>query len=186
MIQPINIAVRSFVITLIKHSGLLHSVMSNTITTEDEETLSKLFLEGRKLRQWVAAERRERFIRQDENNNNNENIKEEDNSYERFGSDILARTNMLLQLASTTTPDDSRPVNMTGKKRQYNNLASTTSQTLRSSQDDPTVQAWREMFQVWKKMHAPRTNNTTQAGQTVVEMISNIVSFFCILKLILR
>ncbi|PRP87156.1 putative HECT E3 ubiquitin ligase [Planoprotostelium fungivorum] len=175
--EPIDIAVRSYIITLIKHSGLLPSILSGSITASEEETLCRLFLEGRKLRQWVAAERRERFQRQEENNNNNAEAAPEDNSYEKFGRDILEKTDLLLQLTTCISPpeEDNRShavSNLSGKKRQFNNL----NPGLRSSMDDPSIQAWIEMFSTWKKLQGPtRVNPSPSGGKTVTEIITALI-----------
>eukprot|EP01117_Protostelium_nocturnum_P005214 TRINITY_DN1898_c0_g1_i2.p1 TRINITY_DN1898_c0_g1~~TRINITY_DN1898_c0_g1_i2.p1 ORF type:complete len:1177 (+),score=320.88 TRINITY_DN1898_c0_g1_i2:85-3531(+) len=172
--EPIDVAVRAYIITVIKHSGLLPSLITSG-NPIDESAIVNIFLEGRKLRQWVASERREKLQAQDQMEEGNKKLEEEDFSYERFGKDILEKMELLLQFSPSSSNNEgdelrsSNPASgVTGKKRQYNNLMN----NLRYSQDDPSILAWREMFATWKKIHAPRNTNNTTQNQSIGEIIS--------------
>ena len=51
-------ALRYYIIALIKHLGLLPSVMKSEVLPPTDKLLVKIWMESRKIRQWIGGERR--------------------------------------------------------------------------------------------------------------------------------
>lgn len=183
----VTVAVRSFLVALLKHLGLLPAVLNfdaSNRSPELNEQLVKLFLEGRKLRQWIGAEKRERQLKQEaakeaqvnnNNNTNNTSMEEDTASYEYISSDIVSKMKFLLSLAPACgSHPDLDSLSGEHENREFQKKRLKVSANLRISQDE----TFTELFKTWRSMqqlNAKKKGNKQLEAATIPELITSFI-----------
>lgn len=153
--------------------------MSSKKNPEIDEQLIKIWLEARKLRNWIAQERRKILL--EKNKMETENLENQiDNntddlaSYESLSNEIIHKMNFLLHIAPIMENENENDIymeiesiNQSGdsnktKKRSYSPVL------LRTSLEDPIVESWREMFERWRTAQKLTTSQRTKRKQQIM------------------
>ena len=163
--------IRSFIIANIKHYGLLDILLNvsnvSELSSNIEKQLIQIWLESRKLRQYIASERRRILLERDsESNNNNTNDSEQQkeetidtSSYEYFNDTILEKMRYLLTFnAAVTSPSSILATNEDIFQEKKKSSTTTSSNAILRSSLETSVLGWKELFNTWRLLQLNAIN----------------------------
>jgi len=213
----INPALRAYIVAMMKHLGILSSILetltsdSNSefqMSAEIEEILIKLWLEARKLRQWIANERRRLLLefeakneekQSDSNANENPSVdnkekdskmevekkepQEEQFSYEFFNKDVISKMKFLLSLNPACNYHVMEDLGFdildeSSKKRKRAN-----SPGIKKDLDESPLKTWKDLFNSWQAVQSlSKSQQISKPGrkspQEMFSSIPNLVADF--------
>jgi hypothetical protein len=178
--STINACIRAFILAMIKHLGLFSTLQNMDHVRDNEEQLLKIWLEGRKLRQWIGSERRRVLLEQEAKK---EELNEEgktpeaagldNSSYEFFSKDIMSKMAFLLQLepaSSFALAVDIPPETFSESKSKKRARAN-----LRASQES-SLQTWKDLFVTWRSVQtATQRPRKDDKQESIPELISTFI-----------
>ncbi len=182
--QPVSIAIRAFMITLIKHLGMLPAVMQSERTEETEQQLCKIWNEGKKLRTWIGAERRRILLEQEASKEEEEGVKstkgqsessDTSSSYEYLSNVIINKMRFLLRLSPASSYVSSFEIpadtftELKARKRGRTNL--------RASQES-SLQSWKELFTTWRAVQHNMGSHKGKKESKHEDSIPEVISLF--------